>query len=78
MKCLNCDKEAKWKSTIYVSPLCSACARKEVDNLIKTGKYSIDETAVIDFYEPITINCDNFKNITNFNPVTGEISYNKK
>ena len=40
MKCLNCEKEAKWKSAIYVSPLCSTCARKEVDNLIKTGKYS--------------------------------------
>ena len=38
-KCLNCEKEAKWKSAIYVSPLCSTCARKEVDNLIKTGKY---------------------------------------
>lgn len=78
MKCLNCNKEARWQSSKYKSPLCNECARIEVDMLLSTGKFSYDETAIIDFYEPIMNISINHNVNTHFNPTTGEISYHKK
>lgn len=76
MDCVICGKKAKWKSTKYVSPVCSECARGEVNKLLATGEYSPDETATIDFYEPIEKSND--KTIANFNPNTGVITFDVK
>lgn len=54
MKCLKCENDAKWKSTKYTSPLCSKCARLEVDALLATGEYDPERDEVKFFYELIS------------------------
>lgn len=76
MKCINCDNEAKWISDKYPSPVCSKCARKEVDRLLATGDFDLDNSAVVDFYEPMSVIV--FGNRVNFDPKTGEVTEEKK
>ena len=73
MKCINCDNEAKWISDKYPSPVCSKCARKEVDKLLETGKFNMDETAVADFYYPMSVIALGKR--VNFDPETGETEW---
>lgn len=71
MKCLNCDNKAKWKSTKYPSPLCSRCARIEVDKLLATGNFNLNESDTKTFYDFID---NNYKGLgSTQDPITGKL-----